>query len=137
MKFLLWESRFETGVGEMDRRHRHEFEMINRVHKAVVEDNPRDRIEAEMALLIEDVEEHFRVEEDFMTRLRFPQADAHREEHEDLLNRLRQYKSEFVNGEMTPAYQFLELVHSWFIRHLEGPDKELGLYMGGQELPKD
>ncbi len=129
MKFLLWEKRFETGFPEIDDRHRNEFDFINRVHQSVVEEYPRDQIERYMQTLISEVEEHFENEEQLMKSRNYAKLEDHKKEHNRLLKELRDNYRKFMNKDDSAAYAILELIHTWFIRHLEGHDREFGEYL--------
>ena len=129
MKFLLWERRFETGIDEIDDVHKHEFDFINRVHKSIVEKDPREQIEQLMQSLIEHVRAHFEGEEKEMKERGYSRLDIHVKEHQQMLDQLRGYYQKYLEKEDAAAYDFLEYLHGWFIHHLEGEDRELGDFL--------
>lgn len=133
MKFLLWEKRLETGVEEIDEHHQREIDKINKLHRYVVEENPREQIENCMTVLIDEVRAHFEHEEALMERHNYTGLQAHKDEHREMLNRLTGYFEKFQQGGQSSAYEFLEYVHSWFIHHLKDQDREMGEFLASLE----
>ena len=71
-----------VGVAELDEQHAALIDLINRLHRAMIEREDRETLAALMAELVEDTQQHFAYEEQLMSRHRYPEYASHKADHD-------------------------------------------------------
>ena len=76
---------------------------------------------------------HFRREEDLQRQMGFPEAEAHHQEHERLLERLEQIASEFAKSSgddlRGPIQRTSQLLNDWLVAHIISCDLKMKPYL--------
>jgi len=127
MKFQ-WSDELNTGVPEMDAQHRKLVEILNRFYDAV-EKGEREEAIGE---LLKGAEEytvfHFESEERFMEEIGFPELEAHRRAHQNLVNEVRSAKEKYAQGDTKAARSLAAFLLSWLYTHIAKTDRKYGDY---------
>lgn len=125
MTYLKWSDDLAVGNTFIDNDHQKLIDMVNRLHALMAEGKGKDVIGKVLHNLITYTREHFRREEDLMRSLRYPDLDAHYEEHEKLLKQVLDLHQKFENGTATLSVQVLHFLRDWLINHIGKSDKQL------------
>ena len=120
---MQWSDEFAFGLDGIDGQHQWLFSATSALHDALSAATPdRKRIGELVEGLVDSTMTHFVGEEELFQRYGYPQAEAHKAEHDrftasafDLLNR-------FEAGEELPlsAADFLK---DWLIHHIQKVDR--------------
>ena len=86
---IEWSDRFATGNGLVDHQHQALFEAIDEFEQALAAGVAPKRVDEILAFLDRYVREHFATEEFLMVRVEFPALNAHKAEHDRLLQRVK------------------------------------------------
>jgi len=125
---IRWMSDWSVGSGELDEDHRRLTMLVNQL--AVADDgDDRAMMEAVIDELIQYTEVHFRKEEDYMSRIGFPQLDQHREQHDFLTRQVMAFRTRFFNG--LPGKlndEIVAFLSDWLSRHIQGEDQQYRLF---------
>lgn len=123
----------------LDEQH---IELFNRIN--ALETTLRSRasdIETEkmVSFLDEYVMKHFSAEEFFMKRYAYPAMQAHILEHKDLISSFEAIKQRVRTSGSSPmlGLEMNRKVGEWFVNHIRGTDRALGVYIAGQVSPKE
>lgn len=124
---IIWRDAMSVGQSTLDDDHKILFAIINEF-----EASP-DFANAEQAArkLYRYTQEHFRREEALQQLMRYPEADAHRREHERILGALTEViKGHFLQKDATtqPAAaiaRLTELMRSWIVDHVMTTDRKM------------
>ena len=77
---------------------------------------------------------HFDSEERFLLFNNYPEFDAHKLEHAELLGRLRRFESRFKAENRAFKEKMLLFLQDWLVRHIILHDCKFGHYYRGKEL---
>ncbi|TAN62883.1 bacteriohemerythrin [bacterium] len=127
---LNWMEYFNTGVEVLDNHHKELFRRISNLHEAMSENKGHEEIVPLLDFFDRYVVLHFSEEERLMSAHNYPDAGAHKTQHE-------QFKDE--NARMNrDAKHGVDLVHilnlndkatDWLINHIGKTDQHLGCFL--------
>lgn len=105
---IKWMRVLETGIPELDDRHRGLLDDCNALLGTIAAQDDWQLVAAACRKLIGDCIEHFRLEEEIMRRTRFPRLTSHLAAHREIERKLVSLSDEVqaVDGS-TPAHRAL------------------------------
>ena len=129
MKDLLWDNTLSVQVQEIDDDHRKLVDLFNLLNHAVREEEPEELVEVLLEELISCTDCHFKHEERLMLKYRYDGFEAHRREHQELINSINELqKTRRSKGKPVTADD-IEFLEHWLTGHILGPDMDLGAYL--------
>ncbi len=123
MTLLQWQERYSVGIDAVDHEHKELIELINRLHDKLTANGDESSIEAFFGDLFKGVSSHFALEEKLMRERHYDQVAQHKQDHERLLDEIRDIMDEF-SGEADIAELSAQL-DAWFSKHFETHDARL------------
>lgn len=120
---ITWRKAFEIGIAEVDFEHRKLIDLINRVYAeagASVVD-----VEKLLGEIYSGIASHFALEEKDMNAIGWWELDAHKEDHEVLLDDLRDIMEEAVAAGEIDSAALGSRLSSWFGGHFQSFDARL------------
>lgn len=124
MALLKWKDDYRTGFGSIDYEHQNLILTINRIFENNTGD-PQNLLDAlgEIHALIEA---HFALEEKIMRDQRYPAYIPHKQDHERLLDEIRDIMEAVEkDAELDTAASLGERLSAWFGIHFASLDKDL------------
>ncbi len=125
MTYLTWSEDLAVGNHFIDGDHRKLIDMVNRLHLVMQEGRGKEVLGKVLHNLIVYTQEHFTREEDLMRRLQYAGLNAHKREHEKLLQQVHDMRQKFENGTITLSVQVLHFLRDWLVEHIGESDKKL------------
>jgi len=131
---VVWDDIFALGFAPIDDQHKKLVLMINELFSACKE----GIIEADMAFMetakktVEYTETHFADEEDYMREVNYPRFDAHKQQHEDFVAKLRETIEDFETGNTEPI-ELARFLKKWLLNHIAVTDKQYMPYLAKLE----
>ena len=123
MPVLDWDDEFETGIDYIDYEHRRLVALINQVAETLVNAGPPEAIADCLGELYAQACAHFALEESLMREKKYELFEAHKADHERLLEEFRRMMDAFENGECdTCGVTLDECLRSWFYKHFQTKD---------------
>lgn len=129
MALLQWKDRYSVGIAAVDHEHKELIDLINRLYAEWVQGGPHGSVEGFFGDLYKGISAHFALEERFMRERGYDQLTAHKDDHERLLDEIRDIMDDFVDEEQT-ANALAGRLESWFSRHFETHDARLHHKLG-------
>jgi hemerythrin len=135
MSLIEWNDEFNLGIEAIDSEHRALVELINALHDAMSAGAERADIVAGLSAIYTLVSEHFAREEALMRESRYMAYAEHKEDHEVLLDDLREIlddvraDGEYAEGRLSADLQY------WFSDHFSTHDARLHLHRHADERP--
>lgn len=117
---LEWDPAYELGHEVIDRQHRN----IVALADAISEMDDTLVVQQTVMELFRHTREHFRDEEELMRSIGYPDLDAHRKIHEELIESLGRITSQPIVGPQA-IRSFRLFVYKWVIEHLMDQDRQL------------
>lgn len=129
MAFFEWDSALDVGVDAMNQQHKILIGMMDKLYT-------QNSTNVSKSQLIENVDElfmfvikHFKEEETFMASISFPNLEAHKKLHQNLLTDLKTLGDDFKqNNEEKLSSEFIIFLKFWLSTHIMGIDNKYGVY---------
>ncbi|ARJ65064.1 hypothetical protein WV31_05005 [Magnetospirillum sp. ME-1] len=134
VKLLNWDNALNMGIGTIDRHHREMFDEVNRLYVKMSQGNGAEAGQGMITLIDTVMENHFREEEEVMSRNSYPHLDEHRRHHRDFLDRAKSHKSAVQSGDPTAAAKMFEYVATWLTNHIQMEDGKLANYLRAKKV---
>jgi hemerythrin len=127
MTLIAWRKEFETGIAEVDHEHRELVALINRLADDVVAGADKERVQSFLGEVFARIAAHFALEESVMRKHRYDEYEAHKAEHENLLDDIRDIM-DAAEADYTEALS--TTVADWFVGHFKTKDARLHRKLG-------
>lgn len=126
---LVWKDVHSIGNKELDEQHKYFFDIINILDECREYDCAKPNLESFEKHLIK----HFSDEEEFMSKLKFPNLRSHKELHIQMLEKIMFYsnKIEKENNDVKKYLifkEFIMFIRDNIINHLLGDDIEIKVW---------
>lgn len=126
MQKLEWDSSYATGLESLDNEHKMLFGYINDLRDSLIGRKGKDVVGRVLEGLLEYTNGHFFNEEILLFKLRYPDYDAHKAQHEKFLSEVRGYYVAFKSGDVDSKLMSAEItavVTEWLQEHIMKVDK--------------
>lgn len=125
MTLLEWKPEFSVGIASMDFEHRKMITMINEIYAEMSERCDPESIEQFLGDIHAAINAHFALEERLMRDAGYDEYEAHKEEHEELLDQIRDMMDEFHEDPEHGFRLLRERLADWFEKHFASFDARL------------
>ena len=128
-----WKPNYELGIEDIDYQHHFFINLINRLSdELAATDSPEYRT-AIVSELSAYARFHFISEENMMSRAGYPEIDAHKRHHRELLDQLsiKQTRLEMRQSEQEQQ-AILDFLVQWFFEHTTREDRLFADYLHRQ-----
>jgi hemerythrin len=124
MTFLSWKPEYAIGLEEVDHEHRQMIELINDLYVALDQDDDETlgQFIGDIAVLIGA---HFALEERRMQQANYPEYQAHKQDHEKLLDEIYDLADAMHADAASGKEQLREQLSDWFGQHFKTFDSRL------------
>jgi hemerythrin len=124
VKLIEWSEAMRLGVPEVDFEHEALIDAINTLSELLQADDASDIIPSLLAEIHSQIEGHFALEEKIMRDQGFLGYEAHKEDHDRLLEQIRDIMSETKTlDEPTLRDHLAERLNAWFSDHFSTLDR--------------
>ena len=123
MALLEWNDTLSVSVGEIDGQHQKLVETINELHDAMRQRKSREVMGDILSALVDYTATHFKTEEDYFIEFGYPDADKHKQEHADFVEKALEFKSGFEAGKLGVSIEVMSFLSDWIRNHIKGSDK--------------
>jgi len=130
MVLIEWKDDFLVGVADVDHEHRELIRLINELHDAMSAENATLTVMDFLGEIYAHVSAHFALEEKIMRERRYDQYREHKNEHEQLLDELRDIMDDYEENAYFSDEEFASHVGRWFSEHFKTRDARLHKYLG-------
>jgi len=125
MSLLQWKKEYSVGIESMDDEHREMITLINSTYDKLGSDADSDQIDDCLAEIFNTISMHFALEERLMRKAGYAEFEAHKNDHEELLDQLRDLMDDFYTDPATGAKQLQQSLSDWFAGHFSTFDARL------------
>ena len=134
---LEWSNQLATEHPLIDEQHQAMIAMINHLHICITEPMQRPEFSARLELLCNYAMGHFATEEQLMQQQNYPHLARHQAQHALLTQQAYALNQRFLGGDLPLDSTVSESLREWFMDHIQGEDRELGLFLLQQRTPPD
>jgi hemerythrin len=128
---IVWDPSLEIGVDAVDSQHRELFRRLDRLLEASAARTTASEVGSMLEFLAAYVREHFRTEEELMTRLEYPGLAEHRAEHVAFAAELESLRREHAaeGGTALLVVRVTGRATQWLREHIYRADREMGKFV--------
>lgn len=130
MQLLHWRDDYSVGIEAVDYEHKQLIDLINQLHEKLEAGDSKQAISAFFGDLLKGIAAHFALEEKFMRDHGYERFGSHKEDHERLLDELRDIMDAFEHALEIDAVELAGRLDTWFTRHFRTHDAELHHTLG-------
>lgn len=130
MALLQWKDEYSVGVAAVDHEHKELIALVNRLQEMLAAKRDRPDIEDRMGDLFKSISAHFALEEKFMRDSHYDQFSQHKEDHEHLLDEIRDIMESVEESRDIDEQGLSARLETWFARHFETHDARLHQRLG-------
>jgi hemerythrin-like metal-binding protein len=121
-KLIEWSPQFDVGIEEINRQHQRLIYIANELYRIQQRGGDRQAVERLLSSLINYTATHFSYEELLMERHDYPDLDAHKHKHQQLVQQVVDFRSRIERGDQVVG-ELLEFVKRWLLQHIQHSDK--------------
>ena len=130
MAQIEWTEEFSVGNASIDQEHEALIAHINQIYEQLSRPMDTEVIESMLEELQSDISTHFAVEELLMHEAGYAELDAHREDHEHLLDQIHDLIFHFTEDPDNGKELLINRLSDWFSNHFKGFDARLHNQLG-------
>jgi len=127
---ITWTEDLSVGVDLIDEQHKLWFEKSNQLYKAGQEGRAKEFIIEMFDFLDDYTKQHFKDEEKYMEKIKYPQIDAQRKAHASFIEDLAKLKKDYneSGGNILLIINANKMILNWLTQHIRNMDKKIGEY---------
>jgi hemerythrin-like metal-binding protein len=130
MKTLVeWRDDFNIGIDEVDFEHKEMINLINKSYEEAKKEGSSEAVMDSLGDIFEKISAHFALEEKVMKELEYDQFEDHKEDHERLLDSIRDIMDEYADETVLDDEKFGLSLKEWFINHFSNKDARLHSFL--------
>lgn len=119
---LQWKEEYSIGVPTIDQQHKHLFEIGNRIFDLLenyLYEDKYDKIVMILKELGEYTRYHFKAEEDYMLKIKYPKYFGQKVEHDDFIAKIEEVDlAEVDENQDKHIRDLLTFVFNWILEHI-------------------
>lgn len=125
MAQIEWSEKYAVGNDAIDREHKHLIEQINKLYELLHQSTDTLKIEALLDDIQTDISAHFALEELLMSEAEFAEFEAHRQDHQVLLDQINDMAFSFSENPEGGKQMLKDQLSDWFAEHFVTFDARL------------
>jgi hemerythrin-like metal-binding protein len=129
MSLIEWDENYSVGVAAVDHEHRELIGLVNEAHDRLMRPGAADAVMDFLGEIFARISAHFALEEQIMRVRNYDQYDAHKADHERLLDEIRDMMDDYEDGELFSEALLAQQLQTWFAGHFRTHDARLHRYL--------
>ena len=127
---IEWKPEFSVGNPSVDHEHQELIDLVNQTASAILDNHPEVDIEGSFGDLLRTISAHFALEEQQMKAYGYDQRTQHKDDHDRLLDELRDIMDSYVTSPDQTAERLATTLEVWFANHFKIHDSRLHHRLG-------
>jgi len=127
MPRIEWDDSFSINMPEIDGQHKKLLDIINELHDSLLTNGNRESSSVTKNALqsLKDYAwNHFRFEEEYMRKIKYPDLENHAELHLNFYMQILEYIKEEKKGKPALTSEIMQSAMSWLRTHLLSEDQK-------------
>ena len=125
MALIEWREEYSTGIAGVDYEHQELIKLINSVYEMLSDSSEKIRIIGCLGDIYGSISSHFALEERWMEQHNYDDYEAHRSDHERLLDDIGDITDDVEASHEFNEEQLRERLSNWFLNHFKTHDARL------------
>lgn len=122
---MEWSEKYEIGIEEIDKQHKHIITAINALEKAVMENKADDILNKVLRALNAYAKSHFDYEETLLENHGYPSLRLQLDEHAGFIIKIKEFGRELIESDSQKklGMKICNFLREWFIDHIMEKDQ--------------
>ncbi len=127
---IVWTPALSVGVENIDSQHKIWFQKADQLFEAGKAGKSKEIIEQMFDFLDDYTKQHFRDEEAYMEKIKYPEIEEQKRLHQGFIEELAKLKKEYQQsgGNITLIISANQMIIDWLTKHISNIDKKIGTY---------
>ena len=125
MALIEWSDDFSVGVADIDEEHKGLIDLINQLYANLQRGASADEVADFFGEIYANISAHFALEEKIMRESGYQEYAAHKNEHEQLLDEIRDLMDEYEQHSAIDESELSARLQTWFGNHFKTMDSRL------------
>ena len=132
---VVWEEKYATGIHMIDSQHKELFSLTNELFHACMGDNEalKSVFKETMERMVEYVRFHFGAEQVLLQRIKYPDYQEHKRQHDILVRDILEAVKGYNKGEKFIPNQFVRTLRDWILSHIAVSDMQYMVFITAQK----
>jgi hemerythrin-like metal-binding protein len=123
MALFEWEPRYSVHVTEFDNHHKKLIELLQKLHQSMLDGQGKSIVGGILDELKEYTVYHFSAEESLMEKHKYPEYEAHKAKHKELIQQLNELIASYKTGKSQITTETYKFLNKWLTNHIMNADK--------------
>ena len=129
MELIKLEDCLKLDIPEIDSQHETLIRLINELHETLLQGADKAALDSILSQLLEHARSHCSYEEQLMLQCSYPGYEAHKSDHNRLMQHLTGLIERYRNGELLLSFAVVLELKGWATVHIEKSDMPLGAFL--------
>ena len=132
---VVWDEKYATGIHLIDSQHKELFSLTNELFRACLgeDEELKEVFKETMGRMVEYVRFHFGAEQELLQRVKYPDYQEHKKQHDILVRDILEAVNGYNKGEKFVPNQFVRTMRDWILSHIALTDRQYVLYITAQK----
>jgi len=128
-RFLRWDDSYSVGIAVLDEDHKRLLNLINQLQTAAHYHTSDEYEQEAFDALIDYTKTHFRREEELMAQYGYPQLEAHKHQHQEMIAEVSRMLLAYQENRDATIEGTIRYLQTWLLNHIKGTDKEYSAFL--------
>lgn len=124
MAIIEWSPNLSVNIKTIDDQHKRLVDMVNTLHDSMKSGKAKDVMNSLVTELAAYTDYHFKTEEEYFKKYKYPETLKHKAEHDSLRKEVLILKGKLDSGEAIITVEVLYFLKDWLSKHILGSDKK-------------
>jgi hemerythrin len=128
---VTWDDKYAIGIQLIDSQHKELFSLTNELFRACLggDESIKGVFKETMGRMVEYVRFHFGAEQELLQRIKYPDYQEHKKQHDTLVLKILESVKKYNEGEKLVPNQFVRTLRDWILSHIAHYDKLYASYI--------
>jgi methyl-accepting chemotaxis protein/hemerythrin len=126
---MRWNDSLSVEIISIDNQHKKLIDLINTLFSEMNSAKNKQAVSTALTKLIEYTGTHFKFEEDLFDKHGYPDTDAHKKIHAELVAKVIDFQKQVEDGTADVSLELMEFLKDWLIKHIKGTDQKYSQFL--------
>ena len=128
MATVNWDEKLSTDIPNIDNQHKQLVAMINKISDAMKNSTGNSILLEVLTELIEYTKTHFRYEEQYMEKIKYPKLKEHKDVHDHIVKQVSELYDKVSSGKYVSTVKISNMLKEWISDHILKVDMHYAKY---------
>jgi hemerythrin len=135
LEVVVWDEKYALGIELIDSQHKELFSLTNELFQACLDGEKALKFvfKETMGRMVEYVRFHFGAEQELMQRIKYPDYQEHKKQHDTLVRNILETVKDYSEGKKLVPNQFVRTLKDWILSHIAHYDKLYASFIAAQK----